>query len=88
MVETWEHLLNVPMVDPVRRILMEALEVETSIAEGEQALQALLKFASAISGKVFGHGVYESAGKHHASFDRSGRTRGRCSPEASGLPRP
>jgi hypothetical protein len=29
----------------VRRIPMEALAVETSIAEGEQALQALMQFA-------------------------------------------
>jgi hypothetical protein len=40
------------MVDPVRRILMEALEVETSIAEGEQALQALLKFAREHAGTL------------------------------------
>jgi hypothetical protein len=29
----------------VRRLPMDALDVEMSIAEGEQALQALLKFA-------------------------------------------
>jgi hypothetical protein len=32
------------MVDHVRRIPMDALDVETSRAEGEQALQALLQF--------------------------------------------
>ena len=31
MVETWEHLLNVPMVDLVRRNPMEAIEVGTGI---------------------------------------------------------
>jgi hypothetical protein len=55
MVETWEHLLNVPMVAPVRRIPMEALEVETSIAEGEQALQALLTFARENAGTLEAH---------------------------------
>jgi hypothetical protein len=55
MVETWEHLLNVPMVDPVRRIPIEALEVETSIAEGERALQALLQFARESGGKLAAH---------------------------------
>ena len=45
MVETWEHLRGVPMFYHVRRIPMEALDVEMSIAEGEQALQALLQFA-------------------------------------------
>src|SRR5712692_10588873 len=54
MVETWEHLRSVPMVCHVRRIPMEALDVETSIAEGEQALQALITF------------VRENAGKHAA----------------------
>src|SRR5262244_2276375 len=43
------------MVDHVRRIPMEALDVETSIAEGEQALQALLKFASENAGKLEAH---------------------------------
>jgi hypothetical protein len=33
MVETWEHLLGVPMVCPVRRSPMDALDVERSIAE-------------------------------------------------------
>jgi hypothetical protein len=33
------------MVDPVRRIPMDALEGERSIAEGEPALQALIPFA-------------------------------------------
>jgi hypothetical protein len=55
MVETWEHLRNVPMVDHVRRIPMDALEVETSIAEGEQALQALLKFAREHAGTLEAH---------------------------------
>ena len=50
MVETWEHLLSVPMVDHVRRIPMDALEVETSIAEGEQALQALLSLPGSMPG--------------------------------------
>src|SRR2546421_13003887 len=43
------------MVDHVRRIPMEALEVETSIAEGEQALQALLQFARDHAGKLEAH---------------------------------
>jgi len=43
------------MVSHVRRIPMDALDVETSIAEGEQALQALLKFASATAGKLEAH---------------------------------
>jgi len=34
---------------------MDALDVETSIAEGEQALQALLKFASEHAGKLEAH---------------------------------
>ena len=34
---------------------MDALDVETSIAEGEQALQALLKFASENAGKLEAH---------------------------------
>jgi hypothetical protein len=55
MVESWEHLLNVPMVDPVRRIPMEAIEVETSIAEGERALQALLPFARESGGNLEAH---------------------------------
>jgi hypothetical protein len=33
------------MFSQVRRIPMDALDVEMSIAEGEQALQALLQFA-------------------------------------------
>jgi hypothetical protein len=55
MVETGEHLLNVPMVGHVRRIPMDALEVETSIAAGEQALQALLTFAREAAGKLEAH---------------------------------
>src|SRR5215510_9070968 len=43
------------MVDHVRRIPMEALDVETSIAEGEQALQALIKFAREHAGKLEAH---------------------------------
>jgi hypothetical protein len=39
VVETWEHLYGAPMFSHVRRIPMDALNVETSIAEGEQALQ-------------------------------------------------
>src|SRR6266436_5004792 len=45
MVETWEHLHNAPMFSHLRRNPMDALDVEMSIAEGEQALQALLQFA-------------------------------------------
>src|SRR6266511_909175 len=55
VVETWEHLHGVPMFSHVRRIPMDALDVETSIAEGEQALQALLKFASENAGKLEAH---------------------------------
>jgi hypothetical protein len=55
MVETWEHLRGVPMVYHVRRIPMEALDVEMSIAEGEQALQALLQFAREQAGKLEAH---------------------------------
>jgi hypothetical protein len=43
------------MFSHVRRIPMDALEVETSIAEGEQALQALLQFASENAGKLEAH---------------------------------
>jgi hypothetical protein len=55
MVETWEHLLSVPMVGHVRRIPMDALDVEMSIAEGEQALQALLTFARETTGTLEAH---------------------------------
>src|SRR6266850_6008000 len=55
MVETWEHLLRVPMVYHVRRTPMDALDVETSIAEGEQALQTLLKFVSENAGTLEAH---------------------------------
>jgi hypothetical protein len=55
MVETWEHLPGVPMVDHVRRIPMDALEVETSIAEGEQALQTLLPLARETAGTLEAH---------------------------------
>jgi len=55
MVETWEHLRNVPMVCYVRRIPMEALDVETSIAEGEQSLQALITFVRDNAGKLAAH---------------------------------
>jgi hypothetical protein len=55
MVETWEHLRNVPMVCHVRRIPMDALEVEMRIAAGEQALQALLTCARASARKLEAH---------------------------------
>src|SRR6266850_7257598 len=55
MVETWEHPLRVPMVYHVRRTPMDALEVETSIAEGEQALQTLLKCVSESAGTLEAH---------------------------------
>ena len=55
MVETWEHLRRVPMVYHVRRTPMDALEVETSIAEGEQALQTLLKFVRESAGTLEAH---------------------------------
>jgi hypothetical protein len=60
MVETWEHLLGVPMVCHVRRIPMDALEVERSIAEGEQALQALITFARENAGKLEAHEAEKS----------------------------
>jgi hypothetical protein len=34
---------------------MDALDVETSVAEGEQALQALLQFARDHAGKLEAH---------------------------------
>jgi hypothetical protein len=43
------------MFSHVRRISMEALDVETSIAEGRQPLQALLQFASENAGKIEVH---------------------------------
>jgi hypothetical protein len=43
------------MVDHVRRIPLEALDVEMSIAEGEQALQALITFAREHAGKLEAH---------------------------------
>src|SRR5262245_33371443 len=55
MVETREHLLGVPMVFHIRRIPMDALDVETSIVEGEQALQALLMFAWETAGTLEAH---------------------------------
>src|SRR5262245_62153488 len=55
MGETWEHLRGVPMFDHIRRLPMDALEVERSIAEGEQALQALLKFAREQAGRLEAH---------------------------------
>src|SRR3989440_5213008 len=55
MVETWEHVRGVPMCYHVRRIPMEALDVEMSIAEGEQALQALLQFARDNAGTLEAH---------------------------------
>src|SRR5438128_11804077 len=55
MVETWEHPRSVPMFCHVRRISMDALDVEMSIAEGEQALQALLQFARESAGTLEAH---------------------------------
>ena len=55
MVETWEHLVSVPMFCHVRRIPIDALDVETSIAEGAQALQALLQFARDNAGTLEAH---------------------------------
>jgi hypothetical protein len=55
MVETWEHLLGVPMVCHVRRIPMDARDVERSRAEGEQALQALITCARENAGKLEAH---------------------------------
>jgi hypothetical protein len=43
------------MFDHVRRIPMDALDVERSIAEGEQTLQALLKFVSESAGQLEAH---------------------------------
>src|SRR6266581_585250 len=55
MVETWEHLHNAPMFSHLRRNPMDALDVEMSIAEGEQALQALLQFAQEQAGTLEAH---------------------------------
>src|SRR5687767_11446427 len=55
MVEIWEHLRSVPMFCHIRRIPLEALDVETSIADGEQALQALLQFACEYAGTLEAH---------------------------------
>src|SRR4029453_12323416 len=55
MVETWEHLRSVPMVCHLGRIPMEALDVETSIAEGEQALQALITCVRENAGQLEAH---------------------------------
>src|SRR5467141_5327179 len=55
MVETWEHLHSVPMFSHVRRIPMDALDVEMSIAEGEQALQALLQFVTESANQLEAH---------------------------------
>src|SRR6266705_2534701 len=55
MVETWEHLRSVPMVCYVRRSPMEALDVATSRAEGEQALQALITFVRDNAGQLAAH---------------------------------
>ena len=45
---------------------MDALDVETSIAEGEQALQALMPFAMAYAGKREAHeaekGIFKRVG--------------------------
>src|SRR4029450_7801108 len=55
VVATWEHRHGVPRFAHVRRSPMESLDVETRIAEGEQALQALLKCARANAGKLEAH---------------------------------
>src|SRR5437870_4169081 len=55
MVETWEHLRGVPLFYHIRRIPMEALDVEMSRAEGEQALQALIQFAREHAGQLEAH---------------------------------
>src|SRR5213595_568230 len=55
MVETWEHLPSAPMFSHVRRNPMDALDVEMSLAEGEQALQALLQFAQEQAGTLEAH---------------------------------
>src|SRR2546428_5127238 len=55
MVETWEHLPSVPMFSHVRRIPMDALDVEMSVAEGEQARQALLQLAREQAGTLEAH---------------------------------
>src|SRR5262245_39427598 len=60
MVETREHRLGVPMVCHIRRIPMDALEVETSIAEGEQALQALIMLARETAGTLEAHEAEKS----------------------------
>src|SRR5262245_23558050 len=52
MVETWEHWRSVPMVCHVRRIPMDALDVEMSMAEGEQALQVLMQCVRESAGKL------------------------------------
>jgi hypothetical protein len=55
MGETWEHVCGGPMFYQVRRIPMDALDVEMSIAAGEPALQARLKFVSESAGKLEAH---------------------------------
>jgi hypothetical protein len=55
MGETWEHLHGVPMFYHVRRIPMEARDVEMSLAAGEQALQALLQCVREHAGKLEAH---------------------------------
>jgi hypothetical protein len=55
MGETWEHLGRVPMVYQARRIPMDALDVEMRIAEGEQALQALLKCVAESADQLEAH---------------------------------
>src|SRR5262247_1553741 len=55
MVETREHVRSVPRFPPVRRIPMEALDVESSSAAGEQALQALVTFIRERAGKLEAH---------------------------------
>jgi hypothetical protein len=55
MGEPWEPRLGVPRVGRVRRLPRDALEVETSIAEGEPALQALLMWARETAGTLEAH---------------------------------
>ena len=75
MVETWEHLRSVPMFCHVRRIPMDALDVEMSIAEGEQALQALLQFAREqcrhARGARSGEGHLQAAAAHWVGGDEA-----------------
>ena len=51
----WEPRLHGPMVDHVRRSPLDAREVETSVAAGEQALQALLQCTRDHAGTLEAH---------------------------------